>query len=412
MAEIVAEECRVFKNGRRKHYGFGNFFNEVFFPEGYPDTVSKDYLGYQIFDTIQAFCSSVNGTIATQSIMQGLGVGEEATTALAATMTWVLKDGVGMIGRIVFAWAQGSDLDCDLKRWRLRADILNDVAMFLDVCSPSFGHYFVYIVCLSALLKAVVGIAGVGTRPAIIQHQARRNNIGDVAAKDSSQETLVNLAALMTSLFLMPLLNRSPWYSWTAFFLLAFIHIFANYCAVRALSMETFNQSRFHLAVNNFFSSGYTFVPSVGTVNSREPVIFSLFRPWKLEIGSRIPKQHLTGDEYQALRSLYDKEVYSLYVNDLGGKIYIFLSQTATQEDVMRAAFEGELVAYRLGARKGYPQLDLMRQARLDLDDLFARFQKLAQAEGWDFSCNYFGVKEWRVTWRNPPISTDHVTIM
>ena len=39
----------------------------------------------------QAFCSSVNGTIATQSIMQGLGVGAEATTALAATMTWVLK---------------------------------------------------------------------------------------------------------------------------------------------------------------------------------------------------------------------------------------------------------------------------------------------------------------------------------
>ena len=59
--------------------------------------------------------------------------------------------------------------------------------------------------------QAVVGIAGVGTRPAIIQHQARRNNIGDVAAKDSSQETLVNLAALMTSLFLMPMLNLSPW---------------------------------------------------------------------------------------------------------------------------------------------------------------------------------------------------------
>lgn len=96
-----------FKNGRKRHYGFGSFFNEVFFPEGYPNSVSKDYLSYQIFDTIQAFCSSVNGTIATQSIMQGLGVGAEATTALAATMTWVLKDGVGMIGRIVFAWAQG-----------------------------------------------------------------------------------------------------------------------------------------------------------------------------------------------------------------------------------------------------------------------------------------------------------------
>lgn len=72
-----------------------------------------------------------------------------------------------------------TDLDCDLKRWRLRADILNDVSMFLDVCSSNFGGFFVHIACASALLKAIVVIAGLGTRPAIIQHQARRNNIGD-----------------------------------------------------------------------------------------------------------------------------------------------------------------------------------------------------------------------------------------
>lgn len=46
---------------------------------------------YEDLYVSQAFCSSINGTIATQSILQGLGVGEEATTALAATMTWVLK---------------------------------------------------------------------------------------------------------------------------------------------------------------------------------------------------------------------------------------------------------------------------------------------------------------------------------
>lgn len=36
-------------------------------------------------------------------------------------------------------------------------------------------------------MQAVVGVAGRATRAAFIQHQARRNNMADVAAKDGSQ---------------------------------------------------------------------------------------------------------------------------------------------------------------------------------------------------------------------------------
>ena len=35
--------------------------------------------------------------------------------------------------------------------------------------------------------QSVVGIAGGATRAALVQHQARRDNMADVAAKDSSQ---------------------------------------------------------------------------------------------------------------------------------------------------------------------------------------------------------------------------------
>lgn len=34
---------------------------EIFLPQGYPFSVSKDYIHYQIWDTVQAFCSSING---------------------------------------------------------------------------------------------------------------------------------------------------------------------------------------------------------------------------------------------------------------------------------------------------------------------------------------------------------------
>ena len=36
-------------------------------------------------------------------------------TPLAATMTWILKDGAGMVGRIVFAAYSGTSLDFDCK---------------------------------------------------------------------------------------------------------------------------------------------------------------------------------------------------------------------------------------------------------------------------------------------------------
>lgn len=36
-------------------------------------------------------------------------------------------------------------------------------------------------------LQAIVGVAGGATRAALTQHQARRNNMADVSAKDGSQ---------------------------------------------------------------------------------------------------------------------------------------------------------------------------------------------------------------------------------
>ena len=44
----------------------GIFLKNAFLPQGYPGSVSEDYLTYQIWDTIQAFASSISGSLATQ----------------------------------------------------------------------------------------------------------------------------------------------------------------------------------------------------------------------------------------------------------------------------------------------------------------------------------------------------------
>jgi hypothetical protein len=45
------------------------------------------------------------------AVLKGVGVGNENAIVLAAALTWLLKDGVGMIARIVFSWSRGSRLD-------------------------------------------------------------------------------------------------------------------------------------------------------------------------------------------------------------------------------------------------------------------------------------------------------------
>ena len=48
-----------------------------FLPEGYPDSVSPDYLAFQAWDSVQALCSYVRGMICSQAILQGIGVGQQ-----------------------------------------------------------------------------------------------------------------------------------------------------------------------------------------------------------------------------------------------------------------------------------------------------------------------------------------------
>ena len=61
-------------------------------------------------------------------------------------------------------WARGfesrpfcrNSLDCNCKKWRLFADLLNDGAMLLELCIPYVTHLSMEVLCVSTAMKAVV----------------------------------------------------------------------------------------------------------------------------------------------------------------------------------------------------------------------------------------------------------------
>lgn len=63
---IVRVTIKGEKPAVRTRQGILKFFQRIFLPAGYPDSVSEDYLDYQKWDTLQAFCSTISGELQSE----------------------------------------------------------------------------------------------------------------------------------------------------------------------------------------------------------------------------------------------------------------------------------------------------------------------------------------------------------
>ncbi|KAK0094054.1 hypothetical protein PV326_011940 [Microctonus aethiopoides] len=323
------------------------FLKEVFLPRGFPHSVHRDYIAYQIWDTVQAFASTILGTLTTHSILQGVGVGESTATPLAAAISWILKDGTGLIGRILFAWWNGSDLDAQSKKWRLFADILNDIAMGIELTLPYFSPSSItLILCVSTAMKSIVGVAGGATRAALTQHQALTNNLADVSAKDGSQETFVNLIASFVGIFILSTLQNS--FRIELYLLLVAVHIYANYSAVKALTLNSLNEDRLVLLLNNYMMDGT--ILDVEKINQQESLM--LFqRPSKKYCGFNInlgmslsdvlDSYSINSVEFMVKMINHHRHKQYLILIDVKHEIiYILFKENINSLDVLNAYFD------------------------------------------------------------------------
>lgn len=400
---------KIHKKSGKQWSSLSDFFMDVFLPHGYPNSVSKDYIQYQLWDSIQAFASSITGAISTHAVLKGAGVGDESATPLAATITWLMKDGTSMIGRIAFAWLQGTKLDSDCKKWRLFADIMNDIATFLDLLSAYFQNNFTLIVCLSGLIKSIVGVAGGSTRAALTQHQARKNNMADVSAKDGSQETLVNLLALMCSFIFIPVVTKSFMLTWITYICMTVVHLSANYAAVSSVVMETFNSARFKIYANHHFCRAGTVknLLSIDDVNKRENVFFS-FRLNETIIKLGCSFKDVVGKSYKKLEQilqLYKECNYILFcdVNKTSIVVKVVLAPGATVLTEIEAMYQACCLDHMLHNGSSNVNEDnilyYVTASRDYTKKKFCGFLESTKEKGFNVDVVYFNTNKWRVDW-------------
>eukprot|EP00614_Pseudopedinella_elastica_P006969 CAMPEP_0172602614 /NCGR_PEP_ID=MMETSP1068-20121228/22789_1 /TAXON_ID=35684 /ORGANISM="Pseudopedinella elastica, Strain CCMP716" /LENGTH=541 /DNA_ID=CAMNT_0013404031 /DNA_START=49 /DNA_END=1674 /DNA_ORIENTATION=+ len=218
----------------------------LFLPIGFPNSVRPEYLEYQFWDTLQALSSYLRGIFTTRALLVSAGVGNEDASALSAALTWVFRDGVGMVGGLALGFAFGGDFDARLKEWRLFADLANDVGLTLDLLAPSFqGPYLLVCLSIATLCKAACGVAAGSTKASITAHMSLEGNTADVAAKEGAQETCVTLLGLGAGVALAKRLDSlGEGAIFKGFAALTALHAYANWKGVAALRLRTLNRHR------------------------------------------------------------------------------------------------------------------------------------------------------------------------
>ncbi|KAL3445779.1 vitamin B6 photo-protection and homoeostasis-domain-containing protein [Aspergillus insuetus] len=229
---------------------------DVFLPAGYPHSVSEDYVPYQIFDSLQAFSSSIAGLLSSRAVLQGVGVGNADASPTSALLLHILQDTSGRIATILFAHRVGTALEPECKMYRFAADIFNDLAMVLDCLSPMIpaGVSRVTVLSAAGVLRALCGVAGGSSKASLSAHFAKWGNLAEVNAKDSSQETVISLVGMLVGSLVVSQISSFT-ATWLTLLALLTLHLSLNYTAVRSVQMTTLNRQRANIVFSSMLSS-------------------------------------------------------------------------------------------------------------------------------------------------------------
>ncbi|CAJ2511327.1 Uu.00g069520.m01.CDS01 [Anthostomella pinea] len=320
----------VYKDGNPKIKSRSYFRTvlDVFLPAGYPHTVTRDYKTYQIYDSLQAFSSTIAGLLSSRAVLQGFGVGDAASSATAAVLLTVLQESTGRLATILFAHRLGQAIEPECKFYRFLADIFNDAGLFLEVLSPALPHYAkVLALCASGVLRALCGVSGMSAKASLSAHFARNGNLAELNAKDGSQETVVSLLGMLVgSLFVRYV--ESPLAVWAWMLALVGAHLWTNYLAVRGVQMRSLNKQRATVVVTEFLRTGRVLRPD--QVAAKEKIL-----SWKaprVDFACTYPRLgEISPSDLQA----FDKMEYVI-VSGTGGQ-RIYLKNGASTIDALEA---------------------------------------------------------------------------
>lgn len=373
-----------------------NVIQSAFLPSGYPTTTPPGYLPYATWSWIQDLSTQLRSVLATQRVLEGVGVGREGASALSAISNFLIRDGCGMAATLLFTAVRGSQFRFDVKRWRLAADILVDMGITLEVAAPQFPSIFLVLICLGNVCKALCGVAAGACGGAINLHWAKGSDISDINAKFGAQHTMTGSLGLVFGwLFARSLARVDLWHVWTLYATLTVLHIYANMRCMRLVAFDHFNTQRLDIILDDVIAQTPTGVnvplATPSSVAAREPLFFrplprhhhSIPIHFGISFNEFVEETGMTLDDAESLLSS-SRESYYLAVRTHGHdhSVYVCLKASISPKDMIQAHVHARLLSQSLerGSRMA------ITEASRQIKTLWPVFERKCVESGWNLS--------------------------
>ncbi|XP_065878170.1 protein root UVB sensitive 1, chloroplastic [Euphorbia lathyris] len=331
-------------------------FTRLMLPEGFPLSVTSDYLDYSLWRAVQGVASQISGVLATQALLYAVGLGKGAIPT-AAAINWVLKDGIGYLSKI-FLSKYGRHFDVHPKGWRLFADLLENAAFGLEILTPAFPHLFIFIGAAAGAGRSAAALIQAATRSCFYAGFAAQRNFAEVIAKGEAQGMVSKFIGIVLGIGLANCIGSSIPLALASFIVVTSIHMYCNLKSYQSIQVRTLNPYRASLVFSEYLLSGQ--VPPVKEVNDEEPLFPALNISLKsqlqsvvlspeaklaaseierrLQLGSKLSDIVNSKDDVFALFNLYKDEGYILTEHE--GRFCVVLKESCSAQDMLKAVFQ------------------------------------------------------------------------
>jgi len=402
---------------RRKEFLFDAFF---------PPDVTPDYYAFTAWRFSQRCMSATVGVFGTQALLLALGV-KAGRIGQAAAISWVLKDGLGRVGKMIWASGMGKDFDVDPKRWRFRSALLYATGNGLEIVTQVFPASFLLFATAANTLKQVSMLTSSACRNAMYRSFSEKTqNIANITAKGEAQIVIADLIGMVAGIKLSKTVGTSKGSVLTAYTILTTLDIFGIYMELRQVVFRTLNPERSTLIIEDYMKDGKVLTPAKV---SRKERIFRRPRYRSRTRFSSIAKAAKSPEELAMLLEVFRRDTYlvSMPTTKKGGTgpCRVVLRKDASNEDVLRAmltAANAIEAVKKLGRKNGNgsgrgsengkkqignigditieEQLAILKNAKKAANKTYPSLNRQLKLAGWDTGNLLFSTLKRRGYWR------------
>jgi hypothetical protein len=358
----------------------GQRFFSFIMPAGYPSSVADGYLRYVVANMLGSALSTIGGVLSMQSLLFAIGLGAGAIPA-AAALNWVIKDGLGQFGGVLFASVVGNKFDTDPKRWRVVSAVAMEAACLIEILTPLASAHFLLLASVANVSKNIAFLSASASRAAIHQSFAIYQNLADITAKSGSQSILASMLGTGLGVGISAAIANDFTASVAIFSVCSLSSVALSFYALQNVTVKTVSLARLDVLFEDYISGSGLLAFAICNGKVEQLITCSLFGAVKLltpqevrlrerflsverssslppllplHIGAPLDQFIANSEEYDKLRAIFNKLPFLVAVRPtqrsaagkggkgVAGQVFLNFEEHASARDVL----DGHFVAY------------------------------------------------------------------